>query len=63
MNQKEGMTMQEAAISFQDVSMKRGEQQVLKRISGQIPKGKITTLVGPSGAGKSTLLKLCSFNC
>ncbi|OZS77525.1 hypothetical protein CF394_09910 [Tetzosporium hominis] len=55
--------MQEAAISFQDVSMKRGEQQVLQRISGQIPKGKITTLVGPSGAGKSTLLKLCSFNC
>lgn len=52
--------MQEAEISFQDVSMKRGEQQVLKRISGQIPKGKITTLVGPSGAGKSTLLKLCN---
>lgn len=52
--------MQETAISFQDVSMKRGEQQVLKRISGQIPKGKITTLVGPSGAGKSTLLKLCN---
>lgn len=52
--------MQVAAISFQDVSMKRGEQQVLKRISGQFPKGKITTLVGPSGAGKSTLLKLCN---
>lgn len=52
--------MQETAISFQDVSMKRGEQQVLQRISGQIPKGKITTLVGPSGAGKSTLLKLCN---
>lgn len=52
--------MHESAIVFQDVSMKRGEQQVLKQISGEFPKGKITTLVGPSGAGKSTLLKLCN---
>ena len=52
--------MREFAIDFQNVSMKRGEQQVLKRISGQFPQGKVTTLVGPSGAGKSTLLKLCN---
>lgn len=52
--------MHESAIVFQDVSMRRGEQQVLKQISGEFPKGKITTLVGPSGAGKSTLLKLCN---
>ena len=50
----------EAAIEFTDVSMKRGEQEVLKGITGCFPKGKITTLVGPSGAGKSTLLKLCN---
>lgn len=50
----------EAAIEFTDVSMKRGEQEVLKGITGYFPKGKITTLVGPSGAGKSTLLKLCN---
>ncbi|WP_342527784.1 phosphate ABC transporter ATP-binding protein [Chryseomicrobium sp. FSL W7-1435] len=48
------------AITFQGVTMKRGEQQVLRQITGHFPKGKITTLVGPSGAGKSTLLKLCN---
>lgn len=52
--------MQQPAIELENVSLKRGDEQVLKGLTGQFPKGKITTIVGPSGAGKSTVLKLCN---
>lgn len=51
---------QQPAIELENVSLKRGDEQVLKGLTGQFPKGKITTIVGPSGAGKSTVLKLCN---
>lgn len=34
------------------------ESQILKNISLQIPKGKVTAIVGMSGSGKTTLLKI-----
>ena len=34
----------------------------LKSVSGNIPMGKITTVIGPNGSGKSTLLALMSKN-
>ena len=48
------------AITFQEVSFETNETLILKRISGTIYKGQITTLIGPSGAGKTTLLKMCN---
>lgn len=48
------------AITFQDVSFEANDTLILKNISGNIYKGKITTLIGPSGAGKTTLLKMCN---
>lgn len=51
---------QQPAIELEKVSLKRGDEQVLKGLTGQFPKGEITTIVGPSGAGKSTVLKLCN---
>lgn len=50
----------EPAIELIKVSLKRGDEQVVKGLTGQFPEGKITTIVGPSGAGKSTVLKLCN---
>jgi putative ABC transport system ATP-binding protein len=44
-------------FELRDVSFSRGDQQVLRDISAEIPPG-TTSVVGPSGAGKSTLLRL-----
>lgn len=53
------MTVQ-PAITFEDVCFETDDALILKRITGTIYKGKITTLIGPSGAGKTTLLKMCN---
>lgn len=47
-------------IAFQNVSFTYAdsEEQVLKNVSLEIPKGKVYALVGASGAGKSTLVDL-----
>jgi len=50
-----------SSISLKHVSFQYGgpnSQAVLKDISVEIPKYKVTAVVGPSGSGKSTLLKL-----
>lgn len=44
-------------LEVQEVSSGYGAVQVLKGISLQIPKGKITSIIGANGAGKSTLLR------
>lgn len=51
---------QKVAISFDQVSYQIDDISILKDITGNFYKGKITTLVGPSGAGKTTLLKMCN---
>ena len=45
-------------IQFDNVSFKYGKVDVLKNISFNAEKGKVTAIVGASGAGKTTLLGL-----
>lgn len=47
-------------VEVKGVSKFFGPKRVLKDVSLQIPKGRVTTLIGPNGAGKSTLLSLIS---
>jgi len=46
-----------AIISLRGVSKRFGSHQVLKDISFDVPKGRISAILGPSGTGKSVLLK------
>ena len=52
--------MEEIKLSAQSLNMFFGKKQILKQISMDFPKNKVTSLIGPSGCGKSTLLR--SFN-
>lgn len=51
------LTFKNPAISFKNVTKKFGEHVILKDLSFDIARNKITTILGFSGAGKSTLLK------
>jgi len=46
------------SIQLKNIGFKYEENEVLKNISIEIPKGKLIALVGPSGGGKSTLVDL-----
>lgn len=41
-----------------DVSVRRGQNRILKSVSASVKPGLFTVIVGPNGAGKSTLLKV-----
>ncbi|RZK37822.1 MAG: ATP-binding cassette domain-containing protein, partial [Pedobacter sp.] len=47
-----------SSLTFENVSFKYGEKQVLREINLSIEKGQTVALVGPSGGGKSTLMDL-----
>jgi putative ABC transport system ATP-binding protein len=47
-----------AALTLEDVTVRRGNAVLLDTVTCQMPIGVCTVLVGPSGAGKSTLLRL-----
>ena len=47
----------DAAISLRNVTKSFGSHTVLRDISFDIPRGKISSVMGPSGTGKSVLLK------
>ena len=49
--------MNEVAISIKGLRVIRGGNVVLKDLSLDIPKGRITGLLGPSGCGKTTLMR------
>ncbi|WP_127714974.1 ABC transporter ATP-binding protein [Halobacteriovorax sp. HLS] len=51
------LTFEQPAVRINNVTKIFGEHSVLKNLSFDIPKNKITTILGFSGAGKSTLLK------
>lgn len=50
-------TTSEAVICLRGVTKSFGSHTVLKDISFDIPRGKISAIMGPSGTGKSVLLK------
>lgn len=56
------MTEQTAMLSLRGVSggYSRREEPVIRDLSLDLPRGKITALLGPNGCGKSTLLRLCA---
>lgn len=45
------------AVVARDLSVRRGDHDVLHGLSFAVPAGTITGLLGPSGCGKSTLLR------
>jgi len=45
-------------VEFRDVHFAYGEHAVLRGVSLQVPRGKVTALIGPMGAGKTTTLRL-----
>ncbi|PKF81313.1 ABC transporter ATP-binding protein [Vibrio sp. vnigr-6D03] len=44
-------------LLIQDLALKVGRKQVLKRVDAQFKAGEFSAILGPNGAGKTTLLK------
>jgi branched-chain amino acid transport system ATP-binding protein len=43
-------------LSLQNVTVARGNRDVVRGVSLEIPAGEVTTLMGPNGAGKSSMV-------
>jgi iron complex transport system ATP-binding protein len=46
-----------ASISFENVSVRFGEREILRAVGAEVAAGSLTGIVGPNGAGKTTLLR------
>lgn len=49
--------MTATGITVKNLSLSIDNREILKNISVEIPKNKITVIIGPSGCGKSTILR------
>ena len=47
----------ERTLKVENVSLGYGETTIVKDLSLEFPKGKVTAIIGPNGCGKSTLLR------
>ncbi len=45
-----------SVLSLQNLSVPRGNRDVVRGVSIEIPAGEVTTLLGPNGAGKSSMV-------
>jgi phospholipid/cholesterol/gamma-HCH transport system ATP-binding protein len=54
---RSGTAVPDPVISLRGVTKRFGSHTVLKDITFDVPRGKITAVLGPSGTGKSVLLK------
>lgn len=52
--------MATVVFDFEDVSVTKGDTEVLTSVDVNMSDGGITVIVGPSGSGKTTLLRLCN---
>ena len=50
--------MTQNAVEVRDLNFAYGELQIFRRLSLDIPRGKVVAILGGSGSGKSTLIKL-----
>jgi len=50
-------TLEHDGIKVKNLDIYIGDAHILKNVSVEIPKNKITCIIGPSGCGKSTLLR------
>ena len=49
--------MSPISIRVENLCFSYGEEEILKNLSFQVPKGQLVTVLGPNGAGKSTLFR------
>ena len=47
-------------IKIERLKVQFGDREILKNISLEFPRQKLTVIIGPNGSGKSTMLK-CMF--
>ena len=47
-------------FGFKNITIKYGDNEVLKDVTIDFPKGKTSTIIGANGCGKSSLLKIVS---
>ncbi len=48
----------EQSITISNINKKYGNKEILKDISFEAQRGRITAFLGPNGAGKSTTLRI-----
>ncbi|MDT7539899.1 MAG: type transport system ATP-binding protein [Actinomycetota bacterium] len=49
--------MRSAAVVLDAVAVRRGDRDVLRGLTAQVPVGQVVGLLGPSGCGKTTLMR------
>lgn len=49
-----------SVLAFDDVTVVRGEKQILSDVTWRVNEGERWVIMGPNGAGKTTLMQICS---
>ena len=45
-------------LAIQDLHVSIGDQEIIRGLSLDVPKGQVHAIMGPNGSGKSTLAKV-----